>query len=120
MSKLKEHCDCISLKKPFVFRTFVDRCRVHVVRLLLLLRLRPDDPVREGEGERAKDPAVEEGDHGQDEGPADAAVALGNKVNFIVFRLNVNAKCCAREQKRSRLNLLKGAACMHYSSMHPK
>ena len=32
-------------------------------------------PVCEGEGEDSEDPAVEEGDDGEDEGPPDAAVA---------------------------------------------
>ena len=35
----------------------------------------PDDPMREGECQASEDPAVEEGDDGEDEAPPDAAGA---------------------------------------------
>ncbi len=47
----------------------------HVLLLAARPRRRPDRPVGEREREAAEDPAVEEGDDGENEGPPDAAVA---------------------------------------------
>ena len=41
----------------------------------LLLSSHLDDPVGQGEGQASQDETVQEGDDGQDEGPADAASA---------------------------------------------
>ncbi len=72
-----------------IYITFVDRLRVHVVRLLLLLLWRRRDrAMRQRERQATQDETVEQGNHRQNERPADAAGALQKIVNTFFKGMN--------------------------------